>query len=191
MTRKTKKLIAILAVLFMACVCCGGIALVSAWSLNRAFVTEPDKAKALGQEIADYTLPEGYSEVFGMQLMGMELVAIAKNLNTPSSMLIMMMKVPDTGNIDQTVLEKQIESTLQRQLSFQQLDLTLDDVETRTVNGEEVALTFCKGTDAAGADYRQMSTLFHSSKGQVLMVVQGTKAEWDQAALDAILDSIR
>jgi len=160
------------------------------WSVDRAMVTDPQQASTLGAKIASYTLPAGYSEVFGMQLMGMEMVAISHNPPQPDEMLIFLIKVPESDAIDPNTLQKQIEGALQQQSSFQQLKLTLDDMETRTVNGLDVTLTYRKGENSSGTPYRQMSALFNTDTGRVLLLAQGSAEKWDRQALDALLDSI-
>ncbi len=187
---RVKIAIAIVSVLLMACVCCGGVALMGVWSIDRAMVTDPTQAAQLGSEIADYTLPAGYAEMFGMRLMGMDMLAIAPNPPQPDGMVIFLIKVPENDAIDQETLQKQIEGALQQQSAFQSLKLTLDDVETRTVNGQEVTLTYRKGENGAGTPYRQVSALFSVKNGKVLLLAQGSVAEWDQQALDVLLDSI-
>lgn len=176
--------------IFLACVCFGAGGLLTAWFMNDALVSNSDDLQNLSAEIANFTMPENYAAVFGIRLMNMDMVAISNQNNFPDSMLIMMMKVPDTPNVDRKALEKQIESALQQQLSMQHLDLTLDDVQTRRVNGNEVTLTYRKGRNTADTDFRQMSTLFNTDMGQVLMLVQGETRVWDQAAIDKILDTI-
>lgn len=164
--------------------------MVGIWSFSKAMVTEPAEAEALGQSIAAYTLPDGYSEVFGMHILGAEVVAIAGDITSPDSMMIMLMKIPNTGQVDQEFLAKQFETAISRQFPVQGLDLTLDTVETRTINGQEVPLTFRKGTDSAGDPYRQMSALIAGEDTSLFVMVQGSEAEWDQDALDVWLDSI-
>ncbi len=188
---RQKKIIAVvILLLFLLCVCCGASGLLTAWFMNDALISDSTELQKLSAEIADFTMPENYAEVFGIRLMGMDMVAIGDQNTFPDSMLIMMMKVPDTGKVDREALEKQIEGALQQQLSMQHLDLTLDDVQTRMVNGEEVTLTYRKGRDTANVDFRQMSTLFNTDKGQVLMLVQGETRVWSQPAIDTILDTI-
>lgn len=189
--RRIKLTIAGLAVTFITCVCCGALLMMGFWSINRAMVTEPEKLDSLSADIASYTLPEGYAEVFGMNLMGMEMVAIAKDNLEPDATLMMMLKIPANDAVDPAILQKEVESALQQQTFFQQLKLTLDDVETRTINGQEVTLTYRKGEDPSGTPYRQVSTLFETEKGRVLFLAQGSAEKWDQAAIDALFDSIR
>ncbi len=189
-TRRKKIIIALISVVFMACVCCGGFGLWGAWSVSRMFVSEPENLKALGAEIVDYTLPPGYTEVIGMHFFDSIMVAIAQENAAPDDMLLMLMKPPEGAEVDQAVLEKQLSAALRQQFSMQGFNLTLDTVETRIINGEEVALTWRKGKDNFGTPYRQMSTLFNGSKGKVFILVQGTEAGWNQAALDSFLNSI-
>jgi len=144
----------------------------------------------MGAEIVDYTLPPGYSEVIGMRFFDSTMVAIAQKNAAPDDMLLMLMKPPEGAEVEQAMLEKQLAAALRQQFSMQGFNLTLDTVETRAINNEEVVLTYRKGEDNRGAPYRQMSTLFNGSKGKVFILVQGSEAGWDQAALDKFLDSI-
>lgn len=188
--RQIKIAIAVVSVMLMGCICCGGVAVMGIWSIDRAMITDPTQAAQLGAEIADYTLPVGYSEMFGMRLMGMDMLAIAPNPPQPDGMVIFLIKVPESDAVDRETLQQQIEGALQQQSSFQSLKLTLDDVETRTVNGQEVALTYRKGENGAGTPYRQVSALFEAGNGHVLLLAQGSVAEWDEQALDVLLDTI-
>ena len=190
MSRQKKIIAVVILVLFLMCVCCGASGLFAVWFMNDSLVSDPVELENLSAEIADFTMPNGYAAIFGVRLMGMNMVAIGDEGSFPDSMLIMMMSVPDNDGIDRQALEKQIEGTLQQQLSMQHLDLTLDDVQTRMVNGEEVTLTYRKGRDTANTDFRQMSTLFNTDTGQVLMLVQGEARVWNQSAIDTILDTI-
>lgn len=164
--------------------------MVGIWSFSKTMVTEPAEAKALGETIAAYTLPEGYSEMFGMRFLGADVVAIAGDITSPDSMMVMMMKIPNTGQVDQEFLAKQFETAISQQFPVQGLDLTLDTVETRTINGQEIPLTFRKGSNSAGDPYRQMSALIPGEDSSLFVMVQGSEAEWDQDALFNLLDSI-
>ncbi|MFQ5575547.1 MAG: hypothetical protein ACE5G8_01020 [Anaerolineae bacterium] len=191
MTRRTKIILAGLTTLFITCVCCGGFGLWSAWMMSRSFTSDTEAARALGAEIARYTLPPGYKEVAGIRLFGAEMVAISSDLTAGDGMLVMLMKVADGEVVDQAALEKQLELAVQQQFAFQRLELTLDRVEERTINGQPATLTFWKGENAAGVPYRQMSVLFSGSKGMAFLLAMGAEAKWDQQALDSLLDSIR
>ena len=190
MSRHRKIIIAIISVIFMAGVCCGGFGLWGAWSVGRLFVSDPADLKALGAEIVAYTLPPGYAEVIGMHFFDSTMVAIAKKDASLDDMLMMLMKPPEGAEIDQAILEKQLAAALRQQFSMQGFKLTLDTVETRTISGEEVTLTYRKGQNNFGDPYRQMSALFNGSQGKVFILVQGTEAGWDQAALDSFLNSV-
>lgn len=192
MTRRTKSVIAFFTLFFMACVCCGGIVLLSSWFLGRSLVTEPAQLQTLGASVVTYTLPAGYTEVAGMRLFGTEMVAIAPtDLTESDEMMIMLMRVPDTADFDQTLLQKQLELALQQQFSVRKLNLSFDRIETRTIQDREVTLTFRTGTNAEGAPYRQMSGLIPLSDRNVFILAQGAADYWNQDALDALLQSMR
>lgn len=188
--RRIKLIIAGLTVTFMACVCCGAMLMMGLWSFNRAMVTDPEKLASLSAEIGTFTVPEGYAETFGMNLLGMEMIAITQDNLTPDSTLMMMLKVPTNDSVDTELLQKEVETALQQQTSFQQLTLTLDDVETRTINGQDITLTYRKGENSSGTPFRQLSTLIETDRGRVFFLAQGSAEKWDQHAIDVLLDSI-
>jgi hypothetical protein len=87
-------------------------------------------------------------------------------------------------------MERELISITQR-FNFQSLDLTFDRVESRVVNGQEVNLTYYIGQDQSGRAYRQMTTLVRSDNGPALNMAQSPETNWDQPALDSLLDSIQ
>ena len=175
----------------MACVCCGAVALAGSWFFSRSLVTEPAELQTLGESVAGYTLPAGYAEVAGMRLLGTQMVAIAPtDITEADDMMMMLMRVPDTADFDQSLLQKQLELALQQQFSVRQLDLSFDRIETRTVQDQEVTLTFRTGANAEGVPYQQMSGLIPLADRNIFILVQGTIDNWDQMAIDALLNSM-
>jgi hypothetical protein len=189
MTRSTKRNLVILSTLFSLCVCCGGIGLWFGSVFSEAIITDPTEVQAVGQEIADYTVPEGYQQIAGFRLMGAKSVSMTNDL-MGSGMVITLVQAPPAQGITQAEMERELISITQR-FNFQSLDLTFDRVESRVVNGQEVNLTYYIGQDQSGRAYRQMTTLVRSDNGPALIMAQSPETNWDQPALDSLLDSIQ
>lgn len=189
MTESRKRKVAILGSLFILCSCCSGLIFWTSSLLNQAVMTDPLRVREIAAEIADYTLPDGYSEILGISFMDARSIAIAPD-NYPPATMIFLMRIPEAQGISGTEAERQVR-TLIRRFSLQPLDFTFERSEPRTVNDQEVDLIFNTGTDGAGVAFRQMTVFFQSSKGKVFMMAQGPEAQWDQEAVDSLLDSIR
>lgn len=190
MSRNAKIAIAFLAVVFVCCVCAGGVAVFVTRSMGQAFVTDPAELKLIAEGIAEYDLPPGYREQFGLRFLGFEILVIAP-LNFANENLIMLMQIPSDARLSQAQLEAQIRQALQQQMDLQNLQLEVVGQTDVAIRGEPVTLTVREGTDADGRSIRQLSGLFQGKGGPTLIMIQGLTGGWDQATIDAFLASIR
>jgi len=72
------------------------------------------------------------------------------------------------------------------------LDLELVDKQTATIRGQPVELFIYEGADREGTPVRQVvSQLFEGKSGLVMLLIMGPEAGWDQAEVEAFLQSIR
>jgi len=188
MTENRKKAIAILGSLFILCTCCGGLTFWVGSLFSQAVTTDPIKIRHIGQEIADYTLPAGYSEILGIDFMNTKTVTIAAA--PAADTLIFLMQVPEAQGVSEAEVEQQLQTILQR-FNIQPVDFTQERVETRMVNDQTVEVAFNQGSDQSGQTFKQMTAFLRSRKGKVFLMAQGSEAGWDQAGLDSLLESLR
>ena len=189
MTERRKKVIAILSTIFLICACCGGFTFWSGVSIRSAIITDPDKIKTVGQDIATYTIPDGYQEFLAFQFLGNKSIAIV-NDDTPPEILILLMQVPTGQGIDDAQFETQMRSIME-QFNFQPIDFQFEKTETREINGRETDITYNSGEDDTGQPFRQMSLFFRTEKGKAFILAQGPEADWDQTEINQLLDSIQ
>ena len=197
MSRNTKIALGIIAGLVFLCICVGIIAYVA---LNRAgqvvgeavegaIAEEPAKVAQIAQGIADYKLPPGYREQFGMSFFGFDMVAFGPAESTDQ--MIMLMQFPESAGLNQAEMEQQMKQSLQQQRGRQDIPMQEVDQVQRTIRDQTVTLTVSEGTDSDGKTMRQMSGAFQGKNGVVLLMIMGQKQTWDQRAIDAFMASLR
>ena len=173
----------------MLCTCCGGFTLWG-WSfIQQALITDPIEAQSIGRQIADYTLPEGYTEFLAIDFKGAKSVAIVDDALSPA-MMIFLMQAPDVDGLSDADLEAQLQALIQ-QFNLQSIDYQPEQTESRSVNGQDVQVHYKTGTDSNGKPFKQVTAFIHSSHGKAFLMVQGPEESWDQKAIERFLDSIQ
>lgn len=176
----------ILAALLLGCAVGGLAACSGGRAVERAVVTDPDKLAEVGRSIADYQLPSGYQEGFGVQLLGFKLVAYVRD----ERQHIMLMQFPAAAGLSQVEMEQELRQASQHETG-ELRDLRVVGRQEATIKGEKVVLVVSEGTDSQGEAYRMLSGIFQGRGGPTLLWIAGPVSSWDQAALDAFIASIR
>ena len=187
--RVTLVLVAI--ALFLCCVAGLGLTLLSTRLVGRAFITAPQRVHLVGSQIADYTVPPGYEEMFAMNFMGIKLVAIGPVAPATDFMTIMMMQFPSGLEISREEMERQVQQALSRQIGLGSADMKAIGHQEATIRGESVELTISQGTTDSGEQLRQVTGLFQGDGGPAMLIITGQEAAWDQEAADRFIASIK
>ncbi len=194
MSRNTKIVLGIVAVLLVLCICLCGISFIALQSagqfLQQAVVTDATQVASTGADIAEYEVPAGYDEQFGMSLFGFSLVGFSTGQGENAG-LIMLMQFPEFAGLSQEEMEQQLRQSIQQQTDMGDLQLEPVDQLTRTIRDQEVALTVSEGTTSEGERVRQITGVFQGRGGPTLLMVLGPVDGWDQAGVDAFISSIR
>ncbi len=192
MSRGLKIALVILAIILFCCCVAGlGTTLLGARIFGRAIITDPDRAKAIGGEIAGYDLPPGYEEMFAMNVVGIKMVAIGPAAPTSNAMMIMLMQFPAGVEVSREEVERQMEQALAQQTGLGSANLQVIGQEQVTIKGEPVTLTIREGTAEDGVRLRQVTGIFQGKGGPTMLMVMGEAATWNQPMLDRFIASIR
>jgi predicted GH43/DUF377 family glycosyl hydrolase len=175
-----------LAALLLACAAGGLAACSGGQPVQRAVVTDPEKLAEVGRSIADYQLPPEYQPQFGMQFLGFSLVVFTRD----EDQHIMLMQFPAAAGLSQVEMEQELRQVSQRETG-ELRDMRVVGRQEVTIKGEEVVLVISEGTDAQGQAYRMLSGIFQGRGGPTLLWMAGPVGNWDQAALDGFIASIR
>jgi hypothetical protein len=184
-------LVLVAIVLFLCCVAGLGMTLLGTRLVGRAFITNPDRVRAVGREIADYDVPAGYDEMFAMNVLGMQMVAIGPRDAAADTMAIMLAQFPAGVGFSQQEVERQMKQALARQIGLGGANMTVMGQEQVVIRGEPVTLTVREGAAENGEPMRQITGLFQGKGGPAMLMVMGEANTWDQAMLDRFIASIR
>jgi hypothetical protein len=184
-------LVLVAVALFLCCVAGLGLTLLGTRLAGRAFITAPQRVHLVGSQIADYTVPSDYEEMFAMNLMGVKLVAIGPVAPTDHFMTMMLMQFPSGLEISREEMERQVQQALSRQFGLASADMKVVGHQETTIRGETVDLTVRQGTTGSGDQLRQITGLFQGDGGPAMVIVTGDEAAWDQATVDRFIASIK
>ena len=190
MSRNAKIALGIVGAVLLLC-CVGAVAttLLGRFVLNRSIATEPEKAAQIGDEIADYDVPAGYSERLAMSLGTIEWVAIAPDTGTTGATIMLMQFLSNLSDPEQ--MRRQMEQSLEQQSSNRNIEMVEVGQEEVTIKGETVTLIIREGTDENGNTLRQVSGVSTGKKGPAMIMIMGDTDRWDQDAVDEFINSIR
>lgn len=189
MSRNTKIALLVIGALVVIClgICGAGVLLLP--RVTEGIVSQkPADAKRVGAEIADYTLPDGYTEVMGLNMLVYKMVAIAPENNTRDGMVFMLMGTNASG-MSQAEMERQMQQSFQQQFGRSGSRMEVVGNERVTIRGQEVNLTIAEND--ASPKLRQAIGTFEGKNGLVIVMVMGAANDWDSNLLREFLGSIQ
>jgi hypothetical protein len=193
MSRNTKIVLIIVGILVVLCLCGCILAFVALQSvgsfMEQSMVTDPAEVQQIGTKIADYEMPPGYSQEFGMSFFGFDLVGLASG-DEQNGVLIFMMQFPTWANMDEAQMEQQLRQSIERETNTGNLNFREVSQSTVTIRDQQVTLTTREGTNDEGVTLRQVMGLFQGKGGPTMLMIMGNTENWDQAAIDAFIASI-
>jgi len=198
MSKNTKIILGVLAGLLLVCLCGAGVVLATGLYATKKVVdfasenitSDPAEVEAVAGRIAAYELPQGFQPDYGMDIMGYSLVGF-KGDETRSNSHILLMQFPASANLTVEEMEKQMRQATQSQpYAYGQQELKVVETRDVTIKGQPATATIAEGT-GSGEDYRQFSVAFEGNGGPALLVYAARMSEWDDAAIEDFLASIR
>jgi hypothetical protein len=192
MSRNMKIILGVGGVLMLLCFC--GIAAsvlvvnTAGEALGQAIATEPGDVDAIADEIADYRLPPGYTEAFGMRLMGVAMVAYQR---ASSGSMIMLMQYPQAAGLDEEEMQEQMREALRNQGGTWYEDFQMIAQRDVNIRGQRVTLTISEGSSPNTGSLRQAMALFEGRGGPVLLMIMEPTNSWNDRGIRDFLASIR
>jgi len=160
----------------------------TALSILSGVQAEPGEAASIAQEIADFTLPAGYSSAVAADFADFELVGY----NGPDGTShIYLMQLPPAVHVDLAGLETQLQSSTTDQGNTDGLDMHVIDQQSVTIRGQATTLVVSEGTNGQGQSIRSANAAFEGKDGQALLSFSGHTAGWDAAMIDAFIESMK
>ena len=197
MSKGTKIFLIVLIVLLVLCVCgCAATFLLFTYGggqiMENAIIDDPQAAQDLADGMFEYTLPPGYSEEAAMNMGIMKMVMIMPNNSSSSGQMIMMMQIPAMISADPADYQLQMQQQMQSQFGGQST-MELVETDSMTIRGQQVELMYFEGTSSEyDFPMRMMvSSFIDGESGQIMIMIMGSEAGWDQPMVDNFLQSIR
>ncbi len=194
MNRNTKIALIVVGVLLLLCVCSCGLFFVSTQYLGASFAqsiaTEPADVAAVGAKIAEYDVPAGYTDNFGMSFLIFDMVGFGKT-DANNDTFIFMMQFPEWTDMDPETMQQQMQQSIQEQTNDSNVQFQVIEQKTIIIRDQEVLLTTQEGTNDEGKRIRQMIGMFQGNGGPTMLMIMGGVDTWNQATVDTFIDSIR
>lgn len=177
--------------------CCGAVlvATLVLWQagkkIQEGMKTDPEAAAEAAHKIADYDLPEGYQEQIAMDIMFYSFVMIGPESSTGTLNGPMFMLAQFQAGVNQEQMEEQLRQSFEQQAGNRGLNMSLVNVEEKTIRGEETQVATYEGSDDNGHVFRQVITSFPGKDGIAMLMIMGPVESWDQDLVDAFIESIR
>lgn len=192
MSRKTKITLIIISSILLVCLLIGGGAYIFLRNIGQGIAQsttqDPAKAAAMGSEIADMTLPTGYSAQTAMNVMGMKMVVYGKGKT--SSNMIILMEMPSKEEITDDSFD-QMRQQMESQNTSQIQDVKIVKDSAATIRGKPGRIVIQEGTSSDGAKFRQMMVAFQGKNGMAFLTVTGPSKGWNQKTFDKLVKSIK
>ncbi|MGI6209287.1 MAG: hypothetical protein ACOYEW_13885 [Anaerolineae bacterium] len=189
MNRKSTVIFLTATALLMGCLCAnvaGMVAIRSAGAyLIRGLASEPGRVNAIRSGIADYDLPAGFGQARAARVMGFSVVAYT---GTDDHSHIYLFQVPSSLPLDWARLEREIGP------------ISGNDEYTRTrvverracrIAGADSTLVITESINRRDQPYLAASALFRGRGGPAIVSISMPRANWDQAAVDRFVASVR
>jgi hypothetical protein len=161
-------------------------------SVAQAVKTDPTAIAAVGQNIADFDIPEGYEMGGAMSIMGIDYVFIMPASPSPQEMMASLLtQFPASMATSQEQMEQQMKRAFQQQYYQEGVEMEVVETKTITIRGEDATQIISEGTGENGVTIRQLMLFFDGKGGLAALMVMGATSTWDQEAIDDFISSIR
>lgn len=188
MNDSKKILLIIVGTLLGICLCVGAAGFVllrgAGWFITETVESDAPTVAAVGEGIADYTLPAGYGDGYAVSLGGYEMVAYTAVSGRSHIYLI---QGPASLTVDRDTLARQA-----REATGADAWREVQTVEERPcqIRGQASTLVISEGVSHDGMRYRTASALFEGNGGPALVSLSAPADSWDQAMVDAFIASL-
>ena len=175
---------AIVGIILLGICACIGLFIYLGGRVMQSLVTDPTEIAQMRQEIAEYDVPEGYTEN-GMRLFGFKALILSNSSASPESFILM--GFPTDTQLTQDEIDKALE-----QLSQQNQNTVWKQVDTLpvTIQGQSVKMIVSEGS-VGEFQQRRMQCFWQGKNSMLVLQITGNVDGWDQELVDAFLASIR
>lgn len=197
MDKTTKTILIILGSLLVICACTvAAIFGTGLWSLTKynqwaetSTTSDLSEVAKLSQEIAVFTLPDGFGSPYGIHIGEITSVGFSSHSKNTH---ILLTQFPEGTSINTEELLKQVSKySMNPDNAWNNANMKVIEEKPVTIRGQESILSISEGTSSDGTNYRSAITTFDSNKGVTMLIIAGPLEEWDRKMVDDFIVSIQ
>jgi hypothetical protein len=166
---------------------------VASLTANLGSSVDPAKARQVGAQIAEYTLPPGHAEQVGLDVWLLQMVVITPNVLDTASVphdgyvidLLATSLPVNSAQLEKQLLGALLEQTKTRGISWQQAG-----ERSVLIRGKPATLSILED-DPRHPTIRAASGAFQGRRGQTLVQIVGQADVWNWTSVEQFLASIR
>jgi hypothetical protein len=197
MNQTTKTVLIILGSLLVLCACTTAILLgTGLWSFGKVVqfadqsTTEnPQEVAQIASEIADFSVPKGFSAQYGMKIAKFSMVQYTTR---KEDTYIFLTQFPPETSINMDEMLREIRNGARNPNSpWYNMDTTLVEQKPVSIRGEETTLSISEGMSDQGVLYRMANATFQGKgDGPVLLMVVSPADQWNETMVADFIASI-
>ena len=198
MDKTTKTILIVIGSILVLCACTVAIlAGTGLWGFgkfvqfaDRSTSEDPQEVAQIASEIADFTIPEGFTTQYGLKISSISMVQYTtRNQET----YIFLTQFPAGISINPDEMMRQIKDNARNPNSpWYNTDMQLVEQKPITIRGEETTLSFSQGTSDQGVAYHMVNAKFQGKgPGPSLLVIVGPADQWDTKMVEEFIASIQ
>lgn len=197
MDKTTKTILIIAGSLLVICACAAAALFgTGLWSLAKythwadtSSTKDLNEITKLSQEIAVFTLPDGFGCPYGMHVGDVTSVGFSSQSKNTH---ILLTQFPEGTSINTEELLKQISRySMNPDSGWNNANMKVIEEKPVIIRGRESILSISEGTSSAGVTYRSAITTFDGNKGLTMLMIAGPLEEWDGKLVDDFVASIQ
>jgi hypothetical protein len=189
--RTRNAIIIVLAVLVVFCLGACAAFLLAGRSLGnligKSVVEDPGQVSTVAADIADFNLPGGFAPKAGFHMLGFTMAMYATSDNQS---MITLIQMPTSNTITDEDIQKMRDQS-ERQAGRQLQNFRILSTKDATIRGEPAKIIIQEGTTDNNVTIRQELVAFSGKSGTALLMVMAPVDQWNQAAYDKMVKSIK
>jgi hypothetical protein len=195
MNKTVKILLIIAGVLVVICGCASAVALgTGIWSAGQ-FVRwadtntseNPQEVDQIAAEIADFDVPEGFRNPYGMHFADFTSVGY---LSQSGNTHIYLTQFPQDTHMDVDEMMRMLKEGGSPEGPWVGAKMTEVEQKPVTVRGQGSTLSIGEGQTSEGETFRVATVAFQGKGGPAFLMVAGPLAEWDIEMVEALIASV-
>jgi len=151
------------------------------------YKTQSSDIRAIADQIAGYSVPEGYSEQFAATMLGYQLVSLTGP--TPSCHIYLVQAPKDAAD-DMEKLQEQARTLRGEKSKNDRKEMRVVEKREATIRGQQVTLLVSEGINSEDLPYREITAIFTARGGPALVSISSPVTYWDDSLVDQFIASI-